>query len=914
MMGKIKLIMLASTVVILFIVVTFSLMLKHKVKFQEAEEMLIVSTPLYEVGFHSLNGGIAYMQDKSSGYLLSSGNREQQLWWAFTSDKESFKADDPFASKQMDYVWSRSKQTLEFRYWGPMPVVVTIDFSREDRFTMQAEVDNRTERVIESFRFPYELRLASSEIKDALLPMLPGVKLKPTFFTENNSFEGQYPGVMFASFSALRLAGSHIALYDVFAQGDAITSVDIGYKSQVDEANRTALVHQYKTWIEPAEAWLSPLVVIKIGGDYQDAINAYGADNGIDAYRGLSDKLGKEEERYYQSPLYKLDIAAIGRETWSTLSNHYVDKMDHQGILHLVGFQEGGHDENYPDFIPPASKWGSMDDFKAFITAAKHKGNLVVPYTNFSWWGVHSPTLANLPSELKLEDIVVSKHNGMLMKEDYGPHSGYVMNPSHPYVRTRIAAEHEKLIKEAGFDGIFEDQWGARNAPYVFHPTKPAGTNPSNAYFEGVREYLESVEHQAFQEVGIDVLAKNSTGFLGSNYLWDLLGYRTKSAPYTDYYPMAGMLLRDKVLMYQHNLAAETMTSSKAMLRWNMAMGFQLSGDLLSGTDNPWLDVAGVYQQELLWRYADLLVKSYEQLSESATLTRIGEYEITANWDDQEELGLAGGEFTLAPGGVEAIHKDETVRGGIYLRYNGADLDPGDHYLVEVREEDQIKIYQPMGSDTTIRIRMGKKWPHAAASAYRYDGTWIADLPVVEEGDYIRLDYIGLIHEQEVGYVGVTRSNEQSAVKDVSFKKREPKINLALGRSIVSSTNTAEAFPAANANDGDAYTYWESMPNRFPQSLTIDLGEIRQVRSISLKLPPLDAWETREQEIEVWISEDGKAYTQLLAAQPYTFDPTSGNELAIPLTSSGAAARFIRLTWLGNTAWPAAQVSEFEVY
>lgn len=69
--------------------------------------------------------------------------------------------------------------------------------------------------------------------------------------------------------------------------------------------------------------------------------------------------------------------------------------------------------------------------------------------------------------------------------------------------------------------------------------------------------------------------------------------YMTNPLRYTEYYPLAGMLFRDKVLLYQHDLAAETMTDNKDMLRWNAAMGYNLSGDLYTGVNNPWLAVIG---------------------------------------------------------------------------------------------------------------------------------------------------------------------------------------------------------------------------------------------------------------------------------------------------------------------------------
>jgi hypothetical protein len=119
-------------------------------------------------------------------------------------------------------------------------------------------------------------------------------------------------------------------------------------------------------------------------------------------------------------------------------------------------------------------------------------------------------------------------------------------------------------------------------------------------------------------------------------------------------------------------------------------------------------------------------------------------------------------------------------------------------------------------------------------------------------------------------------------------------------------------FIPGYVNDGDAFTYWESMPNRFPQSITVDLGKSTSVSKLVLNLPPLDAWEKRYQEIEVLVSKDGAEFTSQIEAHDYEFNPDTSNSVEIelgPLTT-----RFIRLTFTSNTGWPAAQLSELEVY
>ncbi len=130
----------------------------------------------------------------------------------------------------------------------------------------------------------------------------------------------------------------------------------------------------------------------------------------------------------------------------------------------------------------------------------------------------------------------------------------------------------------------------------------------------------------------------------------------------------------------------------------------------------------------------------------------------------------------------------------------------------------------------------------------------------------------------------------------------QPTGNLAL-RKAISASGSQGGFPAGNAVDGDANSYWESANNAFPQSLTVDFGATVSVSRLVLKLPPSSAWGTRTQTIAV----DG-----VKAAAGYTFNPASGNTATI--TFPATSARTLRLTFTGNTGWPAGQLSELEAY
>jgi chitodextrinase len=135
--------------------------------------------------------------------------------------------------------------------------------------------------------------------------------------------------------------------------------------------------------------------------------------------------------------------------------------------------------------------------------------------------------------------------------------------------------------------------------------------------------------------------------------------------------------------------------------------------------------------------------------------------------------------------------------------------------------------------------------------------------------------------------------------------------NLAQGRPTAESSHT-QHYGSGNAVDGNTGTYWESANHAFPQWLQVDLGSTVDVRRVVLTLPPLSAWATRTQTLSVSGSTDGSSFGQVVGPAGYTFDPVTGNTVTI--TFAATAVRYLRLTFTGNTGWPAGQVSEFRVH
>ncbi|MBB5869644.1 hypothetical protein F4553_003023 [Allocatelliglobosispora scoriae] len=132
--------------------------------------------------------------------------------------------------------------------------------------------------------------------------------------------------------------------------------------------------------------------------------------------------------------------------------------------------------------------------------------------------------------------------------------------------------------------------------------------------------------------------------------------------------------------------------------------------------------------------------------------------------------------------------------------------------------------------------------------------------------------------------------------------------NLALGKTLTASS-VSQTYVASNANDSNQGTYWESANNAFPQWLQVDLGAAVAVNKVVLKIP--SGWGSRTETLTVQGSTNGSTFTTIVASAGYTFNP-SANTVTINFTA--ATTRYVRLNITANTAWPAGQISEFEVY
>lgn len=142
-----------------------------------------------------------------------------------------------------------------------------------------------------------------------------------------------------------------------------------------------------------------------------------------------------------------------------------------------------------------------------------------------------------------------------------------------------------------------------------------------------------------------------------------------------------------------------------------------------------------------------------------------------------------------------------------------------------------------------------------------------------------------------------------------------PTVNLAQGAPAAASSTT-QNYPATNIDDGNPNSYWESATgfNVFPQTVTVDLGSVTTVGRIVLDLPPSGSWYPRTQTITVLGSTDDTDFATLVPSAQYSFTMHKGDENSVSIILAPVHARYIQLSFEGNTGWPAAQLSELGVF
>jgi hypothetical protein len=695
---------------------------------QKRRNLLHLTAPGYDLVLSRKNGGILSLVDRTAHKRVLFGEGGC-IWGARAEGSTDYIGGCTFSrsgASRFSYRWNAHSAALTLRYTAAPGAAQGISATailsaHETYFDLRVALTNRLHRVLTSVLVPADLLAESASVTAGYTPnFLPGIRLAPSFFKGSRSNILTYPGrYAWADYLALDLGSAHLALYSANPPPNPLRPVELGF---VRTAPGTfcsdrffCIAHSFDTSVADGTSWTSPVVRIRVGETLDKTLLGYRQDTGIDAYPSVADKLGAQAVTYERAPLIKADLQK-GLPPLADWPN-VLHRLPSPALLHPVRYQQGLFDQVDPDFLPPDPHVGSTADLRSMIAAAHSNGQLVMPYLNVSWWNVDSPTVRQLLTQGGADRFAALDAAGRPKLEPYRPFMGYIVSPYTQAVRDRVRALMDQWQADAPTDCYFFDQIGAR--PWI-RDYNPAAPDPLS-YYDGWLALMAPYAPRCLMvEDGWDRLAKSFVGFHGG-----VLTVQRESseadilfgAGNWEPFPLAPMLLHDKVLMYQHDLAEQTMTTDHPTLTFNLALGLMLSYSWDGATeslDSPWLDVVASYQHALGPYSAGQPLQSYKFVAPRVSQTDYPNLSVLANWSGSDSYSTGG--FGIAPNGFLARTGDGAVIAGtLNGTFDGFPLSPGSHDLVVTRTSAAVTVHQPLGSETPISVRLPSSWQAGSA-------------------------------------------------------------------------------------------------------------------------------------------------------------------------------------------------------
>ncbi|MFB7917348.1 hypothetical protein [Streptomyces sp. NPDC056061] len=434
----------------------------------------------------------------------------------------------------------------------------------------------------------------------------------------------------------------------------------------------TGLMHRLDAWIAPGRSEGLPATRLAAGGTAFDLFAAYRADNGMNAWRGLTDKLGPRlRTRLPEAVHLKMDLwqptggtAATGKPEAAFDYLRAVPGGPYSVELASY-YSDGQHDHHYPDFLT-FDYLGGPARFRQLIDTIHARGHYASAYTNPTWWHPDSREVAKLGG---VERIGIRDGHGRLVTKTHTGNLGYLIGGWRKAPRALILDQLRTFRDSYGLDMMFQDEIARREYDHA----ADFGA-PPYAYCE---ELVEQTAQSAAvlpigtEGVGGDRIFQSLTSSLGF-YLNTMQGDRAntydgpnRNGVVVQQWPLGTAVMHDKIAFYPHNLDRGVDTTEN--LSWALAFGLNLhyqaqhmTADFRAGRGFELLKGLSLVQKRVAARYFGRAMTGFRYLTEDLKVSRTvfeGGVEIVASHDlTPRALPLPGGAgtVTVAPHGFVA--------------------------------------------------------------------------------------------------------------------------------------------------------------------------------------------------------------------------------------------------------------------
>ena len=248
--------------------------------------------------------------------------------------------------------------------------------------------------------YPADLALDRAAMQSALVPKLPGVVLHRGFFDAGLTWGSTYPGDgMFADFMALQtVGGGAIAVYSpplAPADGSSRAPVYLGLMSAstsdlfLHRAVMISLTAGDGGGSSGPSVYTAPTVFLLLNRSFDQAsaslarATASSSSSSPPSLKAkLHAKLGpKRFLDFLSAPLLLIDAKEAG-VTFREYNRTLLSLLQAPALLHPAAYEPRGFDHDYPDFLPPATEFGTTQEFRAAVASAQARGHFVMPVSS----------------------------------------------------------------------------------------------------------------------------------------------------------------------------------------------------------------------------------------------------------------------------------------------------------------------------------------------------------------------------------------------------------------------------------------------------------------------------------------------------------------------------------------------------